>query len=329
APATLLIPEDSVSKSHAKFNLDGEQVTITDLGATNKTWVNEHRLVPHQPRVLANNDLIKAGNLIFKFLQKGLLSETSEKARMQGELETAKSIQATFFPLQNEAQFESLLIGGRYRSASECCGDWWWYWSCGGKAFVIVADATGHGASAALVTTAARSAIASIEDDPAVTAEKIYTTLSRALSKISAGAMSMSGNIIEVDFARGKWRYINASHPPAVLFPAGGNSLDWKAMNFVTEILSPPFGNMDCTPSIGEVDIQPGTRLVLLTDGLTERTDTAGKMVRERVFNTILIEAFNGTSNQSAFLDQVIKLSDEKAGFAPQKDDITLVALDF
>ncbi len=65
------IDDKSLSRSHAKFAVVGAEVSIIDLGSTNKTIVNGNALPPLAPCKLKNNDQIKTGNVIFKFLEKG------------------------------------------------------------------------------------------------------------------------------------------------------------------------------------------------------------------------------------------------------------------
>ncbi|MDZ4676963.1 MAG: diguanylate cyclase [Oligoflexia bacterium] len=65
------LDEKSMSKKHAKITIDGEQVNIIDLQSTNGTEVDSNKLVPHIPTLLKNNDTIKLGNVIFKFLSQG------------------------------------------------------------------------------------------------------------------------------------------------------------------------------------------------------------------------------------------------------------------
>lgn len=68
----IFIDERSVSRNHARVvvNLLG-QVTLADLGSANKTVVAATQLQPNLPFDLNNNDQIKCGNVILKFLEKG------------------------------------------------------------------------------------------------------------------------------------------------------------------------------------------------------------------------------------------------------------------
>lgn len=65
------IDDKSLSRSHAKFAIVGGEVSIIDLGSTNKTVVNGNALPPLAPCALKSNDQIKTGNVIFKFLEQG------------------------------------------------------------------------------------------------------------------------------------------------------------------------------------------------------------------------------------------------------------------
>jgi serine phosphatase RsbU (regulator of sigma subunit) len=328
--ADIHISEPSLSKSHARFESIKGQVTITDLGATNGTLVNSKPLQKNFPYVLKNNDQIMTGSVVFKFLERGILSETTEKARMQNELETARTVQETLFPSQPDAKYMWVDISGRYRSASECGGDWWWHWSCGGKAFAIIGDATGHGAAAALLTSAARSAMGTIEDDPTVGVEKVYSTLSPAISKCSGGKLTMSAFIVEVDLATRKIRYINASHLPSAILSKTAKEFDWKKLDSLQDPISPMLGSTEVNYQVGEAIAGAQSRLILLTDGLTERKDIHGASLKEREFNQMLIESHCAHLHlPKPFLDSLLRKSDRKAGRAPQDDDITVVALDF
>lgn len=65
------IDDKSVSRNHARVQVAGSDVTISDMGSANKTVVNGAVLQPGVPFKLHNNDQIKTGNVIMKFLEKG------------------------------------------------------------------------------------------------------------------------------------------------------------------------------------------------------------------------------------------------------------------
>jgi diguanylate cyclase (GGDEF)-like protein len=67
----IYIADASLSRSHAKIIQAGFDVVIMDMNSTNKTSVNDQVTVPMVQKILKNSDRIKAGNVIFRFLEKG------------------------------------------------------------------------------------------------------------------------------------------------------------------------------------------------------------------------------------------------------------------
>ncbi|GAB4572758.1 MAG: hypothetical protein Kow0077_13110 [Anaerolineae bacterium] len=58
---SLVLDHNGVSRLHARLDYAHEQVTITDLGSTNGTYVNRHRIPPHEPRRLKAGDVLNLG----------------------------------------------------------------------------------------------------------------------------------------------------------------------------------------------------------------------------------------------------------------------------
>lgn len=69
--SNVFIDDKSLSRSHARLDIKGDKVYVVDLGSTNKTIVNGQILPPMVLCELKNNDQVKTGNVIFKFLETG------------------------------------------------------------------------------------------------------------------------------------------------------------------------------------------------------------------------------------------------------------------
>lgn len=90
--SSVFIDDPSVSRSHARLTVAGNEVIIVDMGSSNKTVVGSKMLEPGEPVKLRNNDQIKTGNVIFKFLEQGnieshgiqQLAEKAEKDALTG-----------------------------------------------------------------------------------------------------------------------------------------------------------------------------------------------------------------------------------------------------
>ena len=73
----IFVDDKSVSKSHSKIVFHLGDVAIMDLESTNKTLINGQMIDPLTPIILKNNDQVKMGNVIFKFLEKGNVESLS------------------------------------------------------------------------------------------------------------------------------------------------------------------------------------------------------------------------------------------------------------
>ena len=69
--STIFVDDKSVSKSHAKITVSNGDVYLLDLESTNKTEVNDDTIQALLPIKLKNNDQVKTGNVLFKFLESG------------------------------------------------------------------------------------------------------------------------------------------------------------------------------------------------------------------------------------------------------------------
>ncbi|MCB0342530.1 MAG: HAMP domain-containing protein, partial [Bdellovibrionales bacterium] len=134
--------------------------------------------------------LAKGFNLMTAKIQE-LLKETAEKARMEGELKTAQTVQSTLFP-KDHFKNNSFEVFGFYEPASECGGDWYSYNALEDRAYFWIGDATGHGVSAALITSAAKSASTVIQSLPGLKTSQIMSLMNSAVAETSGGNVLMT-----------------------------------------------------------------------------------------------------------------------------------------
>jgi two-component system cell cycle response regulator len=79
--AHIFVDDRSVSRAHAMVVLQEEKVVcIKDMGSSNGTEVNNDKLEPGKLYPLKNNDQVKTGNVIFKFLESGNLETVVNQA---------------------------------------------------------------------------------------------------------------------------------------------------------------------------------------------------------------------------------------------------------
>ena len=59
----LVVDLEPISRLHARIDYEHEQVTVTDLGSTNGTYVNRQRLDAQRPRRLKSGDVVNLANV--------------------------------------------------------------------------------------------------------------------------------------------------------------------------------------------------------------------------------------------------------------------------
>ena len=258
-----------------------------------------------------------------------LMSETAEKARLQSELNTVRTVQETLFP-PAQAQFGPLRITGHFEPASECGGDWWSYSKVGNKIYIWVGDATGHGAPAALITSAARSAAAVIDILPEMSPGRALSIMNRAIHETSKGKIMMTFFIATIDIDRNVMTYACASHDPPYMMRSTGQPLKKKDLVPLNDVNGPRLGDQ---PGFQyedtEVAFTEGDMVFFYTDGLLDIQDPAGKKWGERAFyKSLLASANNGRDTESKISD----LRDVIDGFrlgSDLIDDVTMVMVEF
>lgn len=259
-----------------------------------------------------------------------LMSATAEKARMQSELQTVKTVQETLFP-PAQAQFGPVKIAGHFEPASECGGDWWNYSRVGNKVLIWVGDATGHGAPAALITSAARSAAAVIESLEDVSPSRAMTIMNNAILQTSKGQIMMTFFIACIDYDKETITYANASHDPPYHMRRGASvDITKKDLVPLMEVNGPRLG--DKKGHVYEettLDFKPGDQLFFYTDGILDVQNESGGRWGERTFLKTLVQSANTKAETVAKVDLMRSEISKFRGNAELIDDVTMVMCEF
>ncbi|MBK9039265.1 MAG: SpoIIE family protein phosphatase [Bdellovibrionales bacterium] len=236
---------------------------------------------------------------------KRLLITTAEKSRMESELLTAKTVQATLFP-NPKFSSNTISIEGYYEPASECGGDWWYYTRIGSITYLLIGDATGHGVPAALVTSAARSAARIFEELPEQSIDYLMSLLNKAINGTSGGQVNMTFFLASFDESTGTLQYSNASHdPPFLIRSKAGEKLQ---KSDIIPLMNAPGRRLGESPdsvySVAQEKLNPGDKLVFYTDGVTELRNPAGELWGERKFIRTILKTLNSDDSS---LDAAMK----------------------
>ena len=250
---------------------------------------------------------------------KNYIHELVSKSRMEAELQTARAVQETLFP-QSDNDYGGIHLTGFFESASETGGDWWFTWKVGNEVFFLIADATGHGAPAALITSAARSCIALMQKNETSDIYTIATSLDHVIRETSKGQILMTAFICKVNFENLKVTYVNCSHEPCLIFREGDEEI-----RTAFEPISPRLGDSSGIEfGVGEMNLQDGDHVILYTDGFSEVENKDGQRLSERRIHKLILDIF---INEPNALDAIKKLTQRLKDFMqqPLNDDMTMV----
>ncbi|QDK39774.1 sigma factor sigB regulation protein rsbU [Bdellovibrio sp. NC01] len=251
-----------------------------------------------------------------------LMEQTAEKARMESELQTAKTVQETLFP-EARAKIGPLSIAGYYEPASECGGDWWHYCQIGNKIFLWIGDATGHGAPAALITSAAKSASTIIEKLD-ISPAKALELLNRSIYDVSRGRIMMTFFLASFDLDTGELIYCNASHEAPFLMKKGDGPLKKKDLIPLNEVNNPRLGQArDSVYEETSIKLDAGDAVFFYTDGIPDIQNPGKEAWGEREFIKALIAANKDYPSVGDSVDKfAVSFQDHRQG-APLVDDVT------
>lgn len=256
-----------------------------------------------------------------------LLSETAQKARMESELKTAQTVQETLFP-PSQADLGTVRIAGFYEPASECGGDWWHYCQVGSKLFLWIGDATGHGAPAALITSAAKSAATIIERlnvDP----EHALNLMNRAIYDVSKGRIMMTFFLAMIDLETREMIYSNASHEAPYLLNLKPGQLKKKDLIPLNDVNSPRLGqDRETTYQQTKLQLEPGDRILFYTDGIPDIQNPAGEAWGERNFLKAVLQSTEEFPEANVIVQRLVTLFKEHRQQSGLIDDITFFVVE-
>lgn len=220
-----------------------------------------------------------------------LMNDTAEKARMESELKTAQTVQSTLFP-KSTTTYGNVRISGIYKSASECGGDWWHHSEVDGNIWIWIADATGHGVPAALLTSAAKSAVTLIERLK-LSPEDAIDYMNKSICSVSNGQMMMTCFVAQINKTTLEMKYINASHEAPIIM-RGNGELKKKDLIFLTDSPGARLGqSVDSKYVLSNLQLEQNDRVLLYSDGIPDIRTPQNESLGERGFIRTLLSAQN------------------------------------
>ena len=246
---------------------------------------------------------------------------TEAAARIDKELEYAKQIQLSAMPT-NFPQNEEYSIYAQMIAAKEVGGDFYDFYKLSDTTVAfLVADVSGKGIPAAMFMMTAKTIIKSLAES-GMTVGDIFTKANEKLCENNEADMFVTAWMGILDLTTGQVRFANAGHNPPLLKRADGTFEYLKTRpGFVLA------GMEGVRYRAGEITLNPGDRLFLYTDGVTEATNPENELYGEERLLSFMDR--NGALEATKLLPALKTNIDEFVGEAPQFDDITMLFLDY
>jgi sigma-B regulation protein RsbU (phosphoserine phosphatase) len=248
-----------------------------------------------------------------------LLSEAKAERRvLDRQLDLAREIQSNLSP-SNLVQVAGVDTAVFYKPAMWVGGDYCDMWPLGdGLVAFAVGDVSGKGLAAAMVMSnlqaALRTTMSFCTDlDEAV--EHIDKHLSKTIPEHMFKTMFL-GVFNPGDC---KLQYVNAGHILPVVMRVGGPAAD------LGRPVNPPVGLAIGTFQAKQETIEPGAKVVVVTDGITEVVSPEGEEFGQHRLRQAL-ESSSGSSAEET-VGAVTSAARRFRGDLPQQDDITVFAL--
>jgi serine phosphatase RsbU (regulator of sigma subunit)/anti-sigma regulatory factor (Ser/Thr protein kinase) len=291
----------------------GELIGLLNLGPR----LSDQEYSPDDRRLLESlaaqvAPAVKVGQLV-----REQEAEVRARERLEQELEVARLIQQNFLP-KELPDLDGWRVAAYYRPARTVGGDFYDFIELpDGLLGIVVGDVTDKGVPAAMVMAATRSVLRAAAQrllEPGTVLQRINETL---CSEIPPN-MFVTCLYGVLDPATGRLRYANAGHNLPIVRDDGGAVSELRATGMPLGLLP------GMSYEEKEAVLEPGSSVLLYSDGLTEAHDADREMfgtprVRERLASANVADELIAD-----LLEQLDGFTDAEA---EQEDDITLVAL--
>jgi phosphoserine phosphatase RsbU/P len=249
-----------------------------------------------------------------------LLTNERRLLSIETELETARQIQSSILPAR-VPELASLRIAATYHPMTSVAGDFYQFVRPDSNHLgILVADVSGHGIPAALISSmikVAMQSVAGFADDPA----QVLGGLNRILWNEASGQFA-SAAYLWIDTESRKALYSAAGHPPLLCWRNDLGEMQRIESNGLLFGVNPHSEYPVCSVPMESLD-----RILLYTDGVIEPENAAGEAFGDRRLEQVIRDSRVEPAAELS-LHLLSELQKWQPAATNQQDDITLIVVD-
>lgn len=212
-------------------------------------------------------------------------------------------------------------IAGVLVPTEEVAGDSFDYAVNGDVAHIAILDAMGHGLEATLMSALTLGALRNTRRRGETLLETVLTA-DREIAERFGPERFVTAIVGELDTRLGTWQWITCGHPPALVVRGG------RVVKKLESSMNPPLGMIGGSPQVGTERLEPGDRLVLYTDGVTEARNESGDFFGpDRLADFVTRKTADARPAAETLRRLTMAILDHQAGML--QDDATTVLIDW
>ena len=248
-----------------------------------------------------------------------LHAEVVDQQRIRTELELGRQIQQNLLR-PPPSKWHRYRLAARAETCYEVGGDFYDFLPISNSTlWVIIADVSGKGISAALVMSTIQASLRALLVG-VHSFERLLEQMNEMVRDFTGGSIYLTLFLALLDSESKRMHYINAGHNPPALVRANGK----------VEMLEEGGTVLGLLPHVrysrAQVNLHKGDVLVLYTDGVAEATNAAGDMFGLEALARS-VEAARPNATPESVLARIVADVREFSEGTPQGDDQTLVVI--
>jgi serine phosphatase RsbU (regulator of sigma subunit) len=243
-------------------------------------------ILPEEPQPESVDDIARLAHLLgFVVIANRRHTDLYEWGQRTRPLSLSAEIQHRLLPGPQTCEATSFTLAGWLEPAASIAGDTFDYNLARDELHLSLTDAMGHGVGAALTATLCVGSLRSARSTGATLLEQVVTTNAALTEHVDATGLEdfVTGLIGRLDLRTGALQLVNAAHVAPYL--ARGEEV--RPIDLPVDL---PLGLFaDSTYRLSQLVLEPGDRLVFVTDGMLERNavglDMAAQIKETRSFH--------------------------------------------